>query len=318
MSSTSVLTAPLPDYQGFMHPILECCLDEQAHSLRELEEFACTKLNLSPEQRSLLTPKGNKTKVLDRTHWATYYLKRAGCIQSSKRGIYEITLRGKEVCLNNKVIDTKFLVQFEEFREFYTSKRTVHSNITNTSDTEIPTDTPEEVIFKAHQALITSLADELLEKIKTAITPKQFETLVVDVLAAMGYGGGQSRKSELIEVTSYSNDKGIDGIIKEDALGLEQIYIQAKRYTQGSVGRPEVQNFAGSMDGPGGKKGILITTSTFTKEAVEFAASAGGKRIILIDGQKLAMLMIENGVGVSEETRYVIHKLDNDYFDAFA
>jgi restriction system protein len=316
MSSTSVLTAPLPDYQGFMHPILECCLDEQAHSLRELEEFACAKLNLSPEQRSLLTPKGNKTKVLDRTHWATYFLKRAGCIQSSKRGIYEITLRGKEVCLNNQVIDTKFLLQFEEFREFYSSKRTVNANITNTTDTEIPTDTPEEVIFKAHQALITSLADELLEKIKTAITPKQFEDLVLDVLASMGYGGG--RRREFFEVTSYTNDKGIDGIIKEDALGLEQIYIQAKRYTTGTVGRPDVQNFAGSMDGPGGKKGIFITTSTFSKEAIAFAAAATGKRIILIDGQKLAMLMIENGVGVSEESRYVIHKMDNDYFEAFA
>lgn len=300
-----------------MHPILECCLDEQAHSLRELEEFACTKLNLSPEQREFLIPSGSKTKVKDRTQWAAYYLKRAGCLQSVNRGIYKITKRGKDAFQGNALVNTKFLEQFEEFREFNASKLTKEAK-SNFNNLEITIDTPEELISKAYQQLETALIDELLEKIKTKISPKQFEHLVVDVLAAMGYGGGKSRKDELIQVTSYSNDKGIDGIIKEDALGLEQIYIQAKRYTSGSVGRPDVQNFAGSMDGPGGKKGIFITTSTFSKEAIAFAAAATGKRIILIDGQKLAKLMIENGVGVSEETRYVIHRIDNDYFDAFA
>jgi restriction system protein len=178
-------------------------------------------------------------------------------------------------------------------------------------------DTPEEIIEKAYSELKLSLSDEILEKIKSSISPKQFEFLVVDILAAIGYGGGSGRKQNLIEVTSYSQDYGIDGIIKEDPLGLDLVCIQAKRYINGSIGRPDVQGFAGSLDGQGAKKGIFITTSSFTKEAIKFAKDLREKRIILIDGQELALLMIENGVGVSEINRYMIHKIDNDYFESF-
>jgi len=251
-----------------------------------------------------------KLAVFDnRVGWARTYLKKAGLIDSPKRGVNKITQRGLEVLGNKpKLINVKFLEQFPEFVEFKTTKK----DITEVEEkvVEPNTQTPEETLEYSYQKIRKELAQDLLNKVVN-LPPSFFEKFVVELLVKMGYGGSIKDAGKAIGKT---NDEGIDGTIKEDKLGLDIIYVQAKRWQSKSVvGRPEIQKFVGALAGQGAKKGIFITTSSFTKEAKEYTPKNETK-IVLIDGEQLAQLMIDHDLGVSPVTKYEIKRIDNDYF----
>jgi restriction system protein len=254
-----------------------------------------------------MLPSGRQATFDNRVGWARTYLKKAGLLKTTRRGYFQITPRGQAVLQKNPPnINVKFLEQFPEFIEFKTLK---HDSIGNAEpDPEVDEKTPEESLEAIVQGLNQNLASEILDNIKNC-SPSFFETLVIDVLVKMGYGGTRKDASKIV---GRSGDGGIDGTINEDRLGLDIIYVQAKRW-ENPVGRPEVQKFAGALQGFRAKKGIFITASTFTSEARDFVSRIDSK-IILIDGQNLAQYMIEFGVGVSTKEVYEIKKIDLDYF----
>jgi restriction system protein len=292
-----------------MLPLLQIAADKNIHEFRSVIDTLNEKFNLTDEQRQELLPSGKQPIFENRTGWAKTHLKKAGLLNYPKRGCIEITERGIAVLENKpEKIDMKFLKQFDEYNEFL--------NITNQnknddgSANEIEIHTPEELIETAFQNIRRTLADEILEKIRN-VTPSFFERLVVDLLVKMGYGGSIKDAGRAIGKT---NDEGIDGTIKEDKLGLDIIYIQAKRWKEGNiVGRPEIQKFVGALAGQGAKKGIFITASSFSKEALEYSPKNETK-IIMIDGIQLAELMIEYNIGVSNQQTYEIKRIDSDYF----
>lgn len=299
----------VPTYQDFLLPLLQIAGDEQEHLLSQTLEFLANQFNLNEEDRKELLPSGRQTKLANRIGWAITYLKKAKLLESGKRGTFYISLRGKEVLETQpSSIDRSFLERFTEFKEFQNirSSDDIKLDISIVEDID---QTPEENFEISYQKLKKELSEKLLEQIKNC-SPKFFEKLVVDLLLAMGYGGSRKDAGEAV---GKSGDGGIDGIIKEDNLGLDLIYIQAKRW-ESSVGRPAVQAFAGSLEGMKARKGVMITTSQFTKEAKEYVKIIE-KRIILIDGDKLTQLMIDFGVGVSEIQTYTLQKVDSDYFD---
>ncbi len=254
-----------------------------------------------------LLPSGRKTRFYDRIGWAVTYLRKAGVLSSLGRGKFQITQRGLEVLKNSPSrINVEFLEQFEEFVEFR-SRRERLDNETST-DEKLEIQTPEEAIEAAYQNLRQTLADEVLQTVKSC-SPSFFERLVIDVLVKMGYGGTRKDAGKAI---GKSGDGGIDGIINEDRLGLDVIYIQAKKW-ENPVGRPEIQKFAGALQGQRAKKGIFITTSNFTNEAKEFASRIDNK-ITLIDGETLSQLMIDYNVGINSIVTYELKRIDSDYF----
>jgi len=300
----------VPDYQKVMLPILEVASDEREHSFREVVDLLANKYGLTEEERTELLPSGTQAVFDNRIGWAKTYLKKAGLLEYPKRGNIKITERGKRV-LAEKVdkLDIKYLRQFAEFNEF--QNQNTRSDTIEVQDDAYINGTPEEIIDSEFQNLRKALADEILEKIRH-VKPNQFERLVVELLVRMGYGGSIKDAGKAI---GKSGDEGIDGTIKEDKLGLDIIYIQAKRWKDGnSVGRPEIQKFVGALAGQGAKKGIFITASSFSKEALEYVPKNETK-IITIDGNQLSQLMIEYNLGVSTQQTYEIKKLDNDYFD---
>jgi len=299
----------VPTYQNFLLPILEIASDQREHLLNQTIELLANRFELSEEDRKELLPSARQTKLANRIGWAITYLRKAKLLESRKRGTFCISSRGKEVLKSNpEYIDRKFLEKFIEFIEFQSIKSNddKKSDIDSIEDTD---QTPEENFETSYQKLVKELGERLIEQIKSC-SPKFFEKLVVDLLLAMGYGGSRKDAGEAV---GKSGDGGIDGIIKEDNLGLDLIYIQAKRW-ESSVGRPAVQAFAGSLEGMKARKGVMITTSQFTKEAKEYVKIIE-KRIILIDGEQLTQLMIDFGVGVSEIQTYTLKKVDSDYFD---
>jgi restriction system protein len=240
--------------------------------------------------------------------WARTYLKKAGLLEYPKRGLSQITPRGKEVLAQNPdSIDAKYLQRFPEFKPFRDGSDLVPADV-SISPPPSPPNTPAEAIENAYVQLSAVLADELLESVQKS-SPARFERIVIDLLVKMGYGGSVSDAARVI---GKSGDEGIDGIINEDRLGLDRIYIQAKRW-QGVVGRPEIQKFAGALAGKHATKGIFITTSSFTLEAEQYVQSLALK-IVLIDGETLSILMIEQNVGVTPSNQYTIKKVDFDYF----
>ena len=295
----------IPVFQEIMLPLLKLLEDKQEHSLRQVIDSLTSQFNLSPEEQRELLPSGKQAIFDNRVGWARTHLKKAGLIESTRRGFFRITERGLQV-LNQKPekIDVKFLDQFEEFREF----RTVRRERPVASGEEEEVTTPEEALANAYQNMKNELAGELLQQLK-ASSPRQFENIVIDLLVAMGYGG--SRK-EAARAIGKSGDEGIDGIINEDRLGLDIIYVQAKKW-EGTVGRPEIQKFAGALQGQHAKKGIFITTSNFSKEAVDFASRVDNK-IVLIDGDSLVQHMIDHNIGVTPFVNYEVKKIDLDYF----
>ncbi|MDZ7697492.1 MAG: restriction endonuclease [Deltaproteobacteria bacterium] len=296
----------VPDFQSIMLPLLELASDGKERSLADSREAIAEVFNLSQEEREELLPSGTQPVLNNRVAWASIYLQRAGILSRPRRGWYQITDRGREVLREKPPrIDIKYLERFPEFRDFRANKKEpeIEKGPSTRSDMN-----PEEALEIAYQSLQQTLASEIMQSIKDC-SPQFFERLVIDVLVKMGYGG--SRK-EAGQAVGRRGDEGIDGIIKEDKLGLDIIYIQAKRW-EASVGRPEIQKFAGALQGQRARKGIFITTSTFSREATDYVKNIESK-IILIDGQRLAELMIEHDVGVSPVASYEIKKIDSDYF----
>jgi restriction system protein len=295
----------IPDFQRIMLPLLRLAKGGREHTLREAIESLAEEFQLTPVERKELLPSGRQPTFDNRVGWANTYLKKAGLLESTGRGRFRITDRGQEVLVGEpSAIDIGFLERFPEFVDFRSRRsRTGHAR-----PAQEPDQTPEEVIESGYQALRNDLAEELLEQV-LACSPQFFEKLVVDLLVAMGYGGS---KKDAGHAVGQSGDAGIDGIIKEDKLGLDVVYVQAKRWAN-TVGRPVVQAFAGSLEGHRASKGVLITTSEFSNEAVDYVGRIQ-KKIVLIDGKLLADLMIDHGIGVSDVTTYTLRQIDMDYF----
>lgn len=297
----------IPDYQSIMLPLLEFISDSKEYKMRNVTDELAIKLGVTEEEQKELLPSGVAPVFYNRTAWAKTYLKKAGLIDSPKQGIVIISKRGLEVLKKKpSSINVKFLKQFSEFVEFQTVKREDESE---TSE-ELSIQTPEEALETAYQKIRKSLASELINKV-VELSPAFFERLVVELLVKMGYGGSIKDAGKAM---GKSGDEGIDGTIKEDKLGLDIIYIQAKRWKPGNVvGRPEIQKFVGALAGQGAKKGIFITTSNFSKEALEYTPRNETK-IVLIDGEQLAQLMIDYNLGCTSQQTYEVKKLDSDYF----
>ena len=305
---------PIPDYQSLMLPLLKHLSDSEIHVFKDTIEYLAKEFQLTDDDLTELLPSGQSLLFPNRVGWARTYLKKAGLVDSPKRGQIIITKRGDQVLKQKpKKIDNGFLKQFPEFLEFQNLKKedenklALNKNVVDDNDKQ----TPEETIENAYQTIHKSLALELIETV-TKLTPAFFERLVVDLIVRMGYGGSIRDAGEAIGKTG---DEGIDGTIKEDKLGLDVIYIQAKRWQVGNVvGRPELHKFVGALAGQGAKKGIFITTSSFTKEALGYIPRNETK-IVLIDGVQLANLMIEYNLGVTPQRSYEIKRLDSDYFE---
>lgn len=297
----------IPDYQSIMLPLLRYSEDQKEHSLREAIEALADSFQLSEEERKELLASGQQAIFGNRVGWARTYLKKAGLVENTKRGFFKITARGLDVLKQKpKVINVKFLDQFPEFVEFRTTKEKAVES-TGTLDSVFDK-TPEETLESAYQRMRQDLAVELLQSIKTC-SPSFFEKLVIDLLVKMGYGGTRKDAGAAI---GKSGDGGIDGIIKEDRLGLDAIYIQAKRW-ENPVGRPDIQKFAGALQGQRAKKGVFLTTSAFSSEAYDYVSRIESK-IVLIDGNLLANLMMDHNVGVSSIAAYELKRVDTDYF----
>jgi restriction system protein len=301
---------PIPDYQTLMLPLLRFAADGYDHTTREAVEVLATEFQLTPAERTELLASGQQAIFNNRVGWANSYLKKAGLLESPRRGALRITSRGKQIIEDNpERIDVKYLERFPEFIEFRDASRNTRETTTTESIAVSATQTPEEALELAHQSLRLNLAQDILSRILSC-SPTFFERLVVELLVKMGYGGSRRDAGERI---GQSGDGGIDGIIKEDRLGLDTIYIQAKRW-QGVVGRPEIQKFVGALQGQRAKKGVFITTSSYTAEAIEYASRIDTK-VVLIDGQLLANLMMDFDVGVSVSASYIVKRIDSDYFE---
>jgi restriction system protein len=276
-------------------------------------EHLAPTFQLTDSERDELLPSGSQRRWHNRANWACYDLYRAGLLKQIKKGVYEITEEGKALAAKKPpMIDREFLMQFEPFRQFMSERKARNLQPPVVSRTDLITEdetTPEERIESAFNDLRESLVADLRAKLAD-VNPFRFEQVVLDLLVAMGYGGS---RREAAEVTQKSGDAGIDGVINEDRLGLDVIYVQAKRW-KNNVGREEIQNFVGALAGKKASKGVFITTSAFNENAREYAAGLHQK-IILIDGRRLAELMIEHGIGVAEEHAYSVKKIDSDCFE---
>lgn len=298
----------IPDYQSLMLPFLQSLADNKEHPFREVFSTLSDQFELTEQEREELLPSGNQVVMANRVGWARTYLKKSGLLDAPSRGVYIITPRGQDVLSSNPDrIDTRYLKQFDEFREFQNLSHQHESS--NDVESESSNITPTEAIEQAHKELNAEIASELLATIKQA-SPQFFERLVVELMQAMGYGGWSQASGS---TTQYSADGGIDGVINEDPLGLDTIYLQAKRYTDSTIGRPDVQAFAGALDMKRAKKGVFISTSKFTRDAIQFVSMIE-KKIVLIDGPMLADLMVKHNLGVSVKDTYQVKILDTDYF----
>ncbi len=297
----------IPDFQSLMLPVLRRLGDGQEHHLRELVAAMSDEFGLTPEERAQPLPSGTQPLITNRVAWAKTFLQKACLVEPVRRGVARISRRGIEVLAQKPSrIDMKFLEQFPEYVAFRAIRRETPPPPGGDEDTT--TATPQEALEGAYQRLRAELETEVLDQVKKA-TPAFFERLVIRVLVAMGYGGNLSEAGKVI---GGSGDAGIDGVIKEDRLGLDVIYVQAKRWDN-PVGRPEVQKFAGALQGQRARKGILLTTSTFTRDAQEFTLKIDS-RVVLIDGPTLASLMIDHNVGVSPVQSFDLKRIDSDFF----
>ena len=303
---------PIPDYQTLMLPVLKISEDGNTYKFRDAIESLADQFSLTDEERRELLPSGSQAVFDNRVGWARSYLKQAGLLDSPKRGFFQITQRGKELLDSGIVrIDNSVLEQFEEFQDFKNRKKKKDdSDTTDSTESSLESDqTPEDQIASAYRTIKAGIQKEILENIMSS-SPAFFERLVIDLVVRMGYGGSRSDAGRAI---GKSGDGGIDGIINEDKLGLDVIYIQAKRW-EGSVGRPEIQKFAGALQGQRARKGIFITTSSFSEHALDYVRMIDSK-IILIDGDRLSALMFEHSVGVSTSGIYELKKIDSEYFE---
>ena len=312
----------IPSYDDLMLPILRTCA-ERTWFMRDLIAKIADELRLTEDERGERIPSGGETIISSRVHWAKTYLKQAGLLDQPKRAYVQISARGREVLARNPSrIDLGLLQQFDEFRAFLTRTRSSAPNISPQRSTPLATtasplpqvlaETPEEQIEAASSVLETSLRDALLARILEA-SPAFFERMIIDLLLAMGYGGSRADAGEQLGGTG---DGGVDGVIREDQLGLDRVYLQAKRYQPGNtVGSEAVQAFIGALVGHSAQKGVLITTSTFSKAATNAAKQSGSLRLVLIDGEALTTLMVRFNVGVRVARTVEIKRVDLDYFE---
>ena len=298
----------IPDFQSLMLPVLEYAATTNEHSLREATDHLADQFSLTEEEQNDLLPSGTQPLFYNRVGWARTYLKQAGLLELTRRNYLHITNKGKDVVESKPAkINMKFLEQFPEYIEFRERKREKKEDDERTTEIEVLS--PEESLEASYSRIREDLAKELLDNILRS-SPGFFEKLVIDVLVKMGYGGS---RSDAARAVGKSGDEGIDGIIDEDRLGLDSIYLQAKRWSENPVGRSEIQKFVGALQGKRAKKGIFITASRFTDQARDYASSIDTK-VVLIDGKRLADLMIDHDVGVSTVATYEQKRIDSDYF----
>ncbi|WP_426613277.1 restriction endonuclease [Bradyrhizobium sp. McL0616] len=314
LSNRDPVAMAIPDYQKLMLPVLQLA-NEGEQRVADVVDLLADKLGLSEEERQKLLPSGRQRVLHNRIHWAKFYLTKAGFLTSPGRGRFSVTQAGRELLAENLArIDVSILMRQPEFREFY---RNEGSAASSTAETASPTDsidsgttTPEEQIEAAYQTLERTLRADLLDRIAKN-SPAFFEQLIVDLLVAMGYGGSHKNAARQL---GRSGDGGVDGVINEDRLGLDRVYVQAKRYAAGNpVGRPDVQAFVGSLVGLGATKGVFVTTSTFSAQARDFVQHLS-QRVVLLDGASLADLMIEHCIGVRTSRAIEFKRLDEDFF----
>lgn len=304
----------VPDYQSVMLPLLRFAGEKNDEtSMGEAIQALAMELGLTDEDLEEMLPSGIQSTFANRVGWASTYMKKAGLLEATRRGHYRITPRGQELLKKQpKVINVKLLKQYSEFLEFQQLKgtRSGEKDSSARETLDVSTATPSETLEIAYENLRDELADELLDRLRK-LSPSFFERVVVELLVKMGYGGSRADAGKAIGKTG---DGGIDGIIKEDKLGLDVVYIQAKRWETNPVGRPDVMQFAGALQAQKANKGIFITTSRFTDDARSYVSQIGSK-IVLIDGEQLTSLMIEHDVGLSTVSMYPVKKIDTDYFD---
>ena len=301
----------IPDFQTLMRPLLELHGDGKEHLNRDLVNTLADQFSLSEEERREMLPSGRAKMFDNRVGWAKTYISTAGLIEAPRRAVSIITEKGKQALIDHpRAINLRVLANLNGTKSAREKKRVVDLGMEPPRGVDVEShETPEESFENAYLKLRSDVEREIIAKI-LANPPEFLERVIIDLVVKMGYGGNRKDAGEAI---GRSGDEGIDGIIKEDPLGLDIIYLQAKRY-EGTVGRPDVQKFAGALQGQRAKKGIFITTSTYSKEAKDFASKIDTK-IILIDGPMLAKLMFDHGVGVSVNTVYEVKKIDTDYFD---
>ncbi len=311
---------PIPDYETLMLPVLEL-IGNDAKNVSDCLPGIKARFHITEEEADQLIPSGRVTLLANRTHWARTYLSKAGLLTSPKRNQHMITQLGKQVLAEGHGrIDIAYLRRFDEFSSWI-SRPNGDADVAATSQVHATpsepikqSSTPEDAMETASAMLKSALQDELLAILRQ-ISPARFERLILDLLNAMGYGGGQLGLSTL---TKASGDGGIDGVISEDALGLDAVYIQAKRYAaDNTVGRPHIQQFIGSLTGESATKGVFVTTSDFSRDARDYLNRVQ-QRVVLINGQRLAQLMVQHGVGVRTRTSYIVQKIDEEYFTEVA
>lgn len=296
----------VPKYDELFGSFLKAVGDGNIHPLKEIRNIVAEDIHLSEEDRAELLPSGKQTVFDNRLGWCRTYLKKAGLLESPARAQFRITDAGKKALKDADQIDGEYLMQFPSFREFQS-----HSSMKNVQQESSENKSPKEILEDALNVINESLSDELMEEIMK-LSSTDFEKLVVQLLLKMGYGDGVDDAGN---VTTATRDGGIDGLIKEDQLGFSYIYIQAKQWLpERTVERPEIQKFAGALQGQQASKGLFITTASFSKGAREFADNLLGSKIVLIDGQQLTKLMIKHNLGVSVEVTYELKRIDSDYF----
>ena len=303
----------VPDYQSFMLPLLLLTADDEDHTLPEVKEQLADELGLTDEERIELLPSGRKTRLQDRVGWAKTYLQAAGLLDSPARAIFRITREGHRLLAAEPTkIDLDVLSRFESFRRFRERAQSGDGTSADPGavlhgEPEAPASTPADALEAAYRQHRAGLTQELLAQVRT-MSPTSFERTVVELMIRLGYGGAEGRGTHL----GRSGDGGVDGVISADKLGLELVYLQAKRW-EAAVGRPAVQAFVGSLEGLHARKGVLMATSQFTPEALAYNASIE-KRVALVDGLAMAGLMVDTGLGVTAEATYVVSGVDSEFF----
>ena len=303
---------PVPDFQTLMLPALKALADGTATPISEIRERVANAEGLTPQDVQEMLPSGRQTVLVNRVSWAVLDMERAGLLERVRRGVYRLLPEGERVLSRNPSrIDLKLLEEYPSFVEWRRSSKGTRRKEPDEGQGDRAIETPDEVLDLAVQQLRSTLEAEVLHRVRDG-PPAFLEQVVVDLLIAMGYGGGDAGKGQ---VTGRSGDGGIDGTIREDALGLDEVYVQAKKYADGNtVGEGDLRNFAGAIDAAGTTKGVFVTTAGFTRAARDYVTRSP-KRIVLIDGEELARLMVQNGIGVRLRAVHEVKRIDEDYFD---
>lgn len=313
ISSCGTLSGmPVPDYQTFMLPVLRAVAEGAEHSVRDVRERLAVEFGLSPADRAEMLPSGKQSVFDNRVGWAKTYMEKAGLLETVRRGVYRITQVGKSVLAEKPDrLDKEYLRRFRPFKEFLALQHDVEDHEPANEPADGSPATPEEQLESAYRKIRQKVESEVLQAVLNA-SPSFFEKLVVELLVAMGYGGTLHDAGKALGGTG---DGGIDGVINEDRLGFDAIYVQAKRWSENTVGRPTVQSFAGSLLAKKGRKGVFITTSTFSRDAYDYVKEIeANAKIVLIDGQTLAAHMVDFGIGVTKVSAFEVKRLDSDYF----